>query len=182
MDLVSLKLKYAKTREKELKGEYQRMKTQLRRDFQSRLGPNNKKFRRIVQRIKKQVEVQYRKGIKKIEERVKQCKERFEPKQATSGISEWCKRIATGNGSKRERIKQQVPVYGNIQPPLDEDELNAARLSPKHLLFPVVKTTDARLVSSIGNHKIRWDRAKRIFVDGEEVEEEGETQKNVEVP
>ena len=41
------------------------------------------------------------------------------------------------------------------------------------------KSTDACLVSSLGNHKIRWDRTNRIFVDGEEIDEEGETQKTM---
>ena len=70
-----------------------------------------------------------------------------------------------------------VPVYGRVEPPLDTDEEAAASLPPKHLFFPVVKLQDTGMVTSVGNHKIRWDRcAKRDFQDGIEVTEKEEPQ------
>ena len=54
-------------------------------------------------------------------------------------------------------------------PPLDCDEEAAANLPPKHLYYPVVKLQDSGLTTSVGGHKIRWDRRKRDFQDGVEV-------------
>ena len=47
--------------------------------------------------------------------------------------------MAEGRGNARKRIKVQVDVQGDIQPPLDQDEMNAADMPPPFMFFPKVK-------------------------------------------
>ena len=75
-------------------------------------------------------------------------------------------RIAEGRGTKRERIRVKVAVYGNIQPPLDQDELNAASLNPKYRLYPRVKKDNVKLNMRAGETKKRWGRINKLL-DGQ---------------
>ena len=55
------------------------------------------------------------------------------------------RRIATGRGRNKERIKVEVPVIGEVSPPLDEDELAALRLPPKFAIYEDIHMEDVQL-------------------------------------
>ena len=102
-----------------------------------------------------------------LEKKFKNVHVRLEESETLAG---WVDRIAKGSGTKRVKLEITVPVYGEIKPPLDSDELQVLKLNPKYRLFPKVTLSHVRKQKKIADTKARWDKLKRLWnPDGTEV-------------
>ena len=134
-----------------------------------------KKFSRMIKKVAWEVDNMWKKGLERNRERIEWSKRKFTVlKESEVGRKEWVRRVASGSGERRERVTPEVPVYGVVEPPLNEDELNALRLPPKHSLFLDVKIEEVRLQNDISDAKARWDRMSNRDFDkqGNEVTSE----------
>ena len=60
-------------------------------------------------------------------------------------------------------MEKTVPVYGDVKPPLDTDELHVPKLNPKYRLFPKVQLSKVRKHKKIAATKARWDKMSRLW-------------------
>ena len=150
-------------------------------------GKKERKFRKIVSRIGANMKTTWKKGARRMEERLEWIRRKLGPEAPSSSVpgqgketfGEWTDRMAEGSGARRQRIKVQVPVFGTIHPELDEDELDFLRLPPKFNTYPKVTVNDVSFQHSIGGHKARWTRQSKRDYDaaGNDVTEEDEARK-----
>ena len=130
------------------------------------------KFKRVIKKVARTTEQRWKKGMSKIDRKVAWCRRKFvKMTDSETEREKWLDRVARGSGKERVRVVPEVPIFGDVQPPLDEDELNALKLPPKHTLYPKVTEEEIRLQSDITNTKARWDRASNRDFDahGKEV-------------
>ena len=98
--------------------------------------------------------------------------------------------MARGRGRTRQRIKIEVPVYGNIQ--FKDCEMDALALPPKHAEFEKIKQEKLKHQRILSQTKTRWgwkelvydlegnlneklyDREGKLVVEMEDVQEEQE--------
>ena len=69
---------------------------------------------------------------------------------------QWAKAMAKGSGPSKKGLKIAVPIYGEVQ--VDEDEKNAASLTPKFTLFKKLLMEEIKVKEDICNTMIRWNR------------------------
>merc|ERR1711954_306699 len=67
--------------------------------------------------------------------------------------------VAAGDGREKEEQQQhRVPVYGEIVPPLDEDELAAASLSPDFATLDAISIKTSGVETVLCQTKQRYSR------------------------
>ena len=83
-------------------------------------------------------------------------------KQSEEGSRErWIKLVAQGRGRQRDRIKVEVPVYGNIK--FAQCELDALSLPPKHTDFEPIKKNPLKHRERIAQTKTRWGWRELVY-------------------
>ena len=142
------------------------------------LEGKKRRYQRIISGIAKGNKDQWKRGIQKISKKVERLRKKIGGSQEDAQ-EEWIKEMAQGSGAARKKIKVQVAVYGEIQPPIDQDELDAASLPAPYRLFPKVKIEKIKTNFTMGETKQRWSRADKLIDSKGDVirEEEGEQEK-----
>ena len=156
-DVLNLKLKYSEKVLKETRQKYRNKK----KDLEELFTQKERKFRSILGRITRISLAQRKKGVERQSVRVRWWKAKFSriemerpgdtstPAGGLEDLETGTQRMAEVSGARRPRIKVQVPVHGDIEPPLDEEELDFMRLPPKFNMFPKVTTDDVIFQHSI---------------------------------
>ena len=176
VDILKLKVKYCQEEESKVQKEYRRLKVDLKEVFIDR--GKLRKFRRMIRRVSKEVQIRWSKGNSRIQKKVDWLERKFRKKMDEDAAQQWVSKMAEGNGRMRERIKVDVPVYGGAK--VDQDERDCLSLPIKHCMYPEVTVHDMKLQSNICHTKVRWDRRDRDFTpQGDEVTEE-EPQRSME--
>ena len=104
VEVLAMKLRYAREEEEELKRSYIKEKKDLERRHVE--AKKERKFRRIVKRIQKQANERWEKGLRKNEETVK-CIDKFKGSMPTSEFQEWVKRMQMAQGTGKESNPNQ---------------------------------------------------------------------------
>ena len=68
--------------------------------------------------------------------------------------AQWMNRIARGTNEQKD-YSREIPVYGEIKPPLDSDEKAFLSLSTKFTTMPIITEEDTQFKGTYGNVKIR---------------------------
>ena len=125
IDQLNLKIGYLMEAEETTRAEYQLEKKRLREVY-SRRG-----FQRIIARVTKQTQREWKEGLQVAREKIEKVKVRFKKqgKQEQDNPSkkksreEWVNRVSEGKGKDRPRITVEIAIHGEIHPPIDQDEL-----------------------------------------------------------
>ena len=169
LDVVKLKIKYAKAEEDSLKKEYKEVKKELEKKHKEQ--KQERKFKRIIARVKKGSNRRWKKGLEEIRTKVAWCVKKFRKKEETNQFQQWVERVAKGP-KDRKRIHTKVNTY-DVK--ADQNEKDALALPPKFMCYPKVDIEDIHLNTEMAKTKSRYDRMGRDFTpEGEEVTEEGE--------
>ena len=83
---------------------------------------------------------------------------------------EWLEEIARGDGREQNPQPHQVPVYGHIEPPLDEVELAAAGRPPRFATLGKITREKGTFETISSQTKQRWSRRR----EGNPTEQEQE--------
>ena len=171
VDQLKLKVKYAKEEEEKSKQSYQEEKKRLERAH--REEGKERKFRKIVERIRKMVNQKWKKGLEEITKKVQWSVRKFKMHkelQEKNEFQAWVERLATVKKS-RKIILPKVNVYGGLKH--DNNEKDLLSLPPKFLLYPEVENDNINLNVEMAKTKARYDRSNRDFnTEGDEVTED----------
>ena len=80
----------------------------------------------------------FKSGTKVHENKVRWIRSKAEnvPPPTKGGKNEWISNVAEGVGRETTENNNIVPTYGDIEPPLDEDEKAAGLLPPDFATLP----------------------------------------------
>ena len=93
------------------------------------------------------------------------------PPENLQGVDKaWLEDIAHGDGRENVKTPPQVPQYGVIEPPLDEDELAAAGMPPKFATLGKISRSKGKHEAVTSQTKQRWSRRR----EGNPQEQENE--------
>ena len=85
---------------------------------------------RGIERVEKENQKIYKEGKENHERKVRFIREKVcnTPEIHKQNQNEWIKQVAKGDGREKVQKLQNVPVYGDVEAPLDRDEVAAASL------------------------------------------------------
>ena len=162
-------------------------KESKRKELDLLYGLNTSRCRNVFKKVNKEMQEFKSEQLKKKSEKVKWLLSRYKREtednkinfHVPGDIEEYKNiRVFDNNFSVPEDVKNYQPeiaVVGDIQPPLDEEELSVLRLNPKTAINPSLSIEGFKIETGMCSSKLRWEIRKEEdekIDDEEEISEE----------
>ena len=138
----------------------------------------NNFIRREIRRLHRENETHFKEVRKKHQNKVRRIKERLQTVKEQSAKEVTKKEFRTMDAKRKwmearmrtsdyTEEEAKIPIYGDLQPPLDEDEEAVLVLPKGFITYPNILNEDIRYEAALTNSKVRYNRmgaGKNLFL------------------